>query len=50
VAELLDAWPAWRQSSGKPISPHELNDYRGLIERKLKPGIGKLRLAQRVIG
>jgi integrase len=46
VAELLDAWLAWRQASGKPISPHTLNDYRGLIERKLKPGLGKLRLAQ----
>jgi integrase len=34
------------QASGKPISPHTVNDYRGLIERKLKPGLGKLRLAQ----
>jgi len=46
VAELLDAWLAWRQTGGRPISPHTVNDYRGLIERKLKPGLGKLRLAQ----
>jgi integrase len=46
VAALLDAWLAWRQASGKPISPHTVNDYRGLIERKLKPGLGKLRLSQ----
>jgi integrase len=46
VAELLDGWLAWRQTNGKPISPHTVNDYRGLIERKLKPGLGKLRLAQ----
>ena len=46
VAELLDAWLAWRQASGRPISPQTVNDYRGLIERKLKPSLGKLRLAQ----
>jgi integrase len=46
VAELLDVWLSWRETSGRPISPHTLNDYRGLIERKLKPGLGKLRLAQ----
>lgn len=46
VDELLDTWLAWRQTSGKPISPHTLNDYRRRIERKLKPGTGKLRLSQ----
>jgi hypothetical protein len=46
VAELLDAWLAWRQAGGKPISPQTVNDYRGLVERKLKPGLGMLRLAQ----
>ena len=46
VAELLDAWLAWRQASGKPTSPRTVNDYRSLIERKLKPGLGKLRLTQ----
>ena len=46
MAELLDAWLTWRQTAGKSISPLTVNDYRGLIERKLKPGLGKLRLAQ----
>jgi hypothetical protein len=42
VAELLDAWLAWRQTGGRPIFPQTVNDYRGLIERKLNPGLGKL--------
>ncbi len=46
MSELLDTWLAWRATNGRPISPHTLNDYRGLIERKLKPGLGKLRVAQ----
>jgi integrase len=46
MSELLDTWLAWRETNGRPISPHTLNDYRGLVERKLKPGLGKLRVAQ----
>jgi integrase len=46
MSELLDIWLAWRATNGRPISPHTLNDYRGLVERKLKPGLGKLRVAQ----
>jgi hypothetical protein len=38
--------PASDSLSDAPISPQTVNDYRGLIERKLKAGLGKLRLAQ----
>lgn len=32
--------------SGKPLSPATLNDYRTIVETKLKPALGKLRLPQ----
>src|SRR4030095_10682786 len=42
MAELLDQWIAWRAGNGKDISPRTLNDYRNLIENKIKPGLGTL--------
>jgi hypothetical protein len=44
VGELLDVYLAWRETSGKPLSPATLNDYRTIVETKLKPALGKLRL------
>jgi integrase len=46
VGELLDVYLAWRETSGKPLSPATLNDYRTIVETKLKPALGKLRLPQ----
>jgi integrase len=46
VGELLDVYLAWREASGKPLSPDTLNDYRTIVEIKLKPALGKLRLPQ----
>lgn len=46
VGELLDVYLAWREMSGKPLSPATLNDYRTIVETKLKPALGKLRLPQ----
>jgi hypothetical protein len=46
VAELLDVYLAWRDTSGRPLSPATLNDYRTIVEAKLKPALGKLRLSQ----
>jgi hypothetical protein len=39
VAELLDVYLAWRETSGKPLSPATLNDYRTIVEAKLKPAL-----------
>jgi hypothetical protein len=32
VGELLDAYLAWRETSGKPLSPATLHDYRTIVE------------------
>lgn len=37
--ELLDAWLRWRERNGKPISPRTLNDYRALVEDRIKPAL-----------
>jgi integrase len=42
--ELLDAWLTWRADNDKPISPRTVNDYRSLIETKIKPALGSRRL------
>lgn len=42
MGELLDQWIAWRAGNGKDISPRTLNDYRNLVENKIKPGLGTL--------
>ncbi|HKE99038.1 MAG TPA: tyrosine-type recombinase/integrase, partial [Actinomycetes bacterium] len=42
MAELLDQWIAWRAENGKDLSPKTLNDYRRLIQTKIKPGLGGL--------
>jgi hypothetical protein len=44
VGELLDVYLAWRETSGKPLSPAILNDYRTIVETKRKPALGKMRL------
>ena len=41
VGELLDVYLAWREMSGKPLSPATLNDYRTIVETKLKPALGR---------
>jgi hypothetical protein len=46
VGELLDVYLPWRETSGKLLSPATLNDYRTIVETKLKPALGKLRLPQ----
>ena len=43
VAELLDVYLARRETSGKPLSPATLDDYRTIVETKLKPALVKLR-------
>jgi integrase len=42
ISELLDQWIEWRAGNGKDISPKTLNDYRSLIETKIKPGLGSI--------
>ena len=42
MGELLDQWIEWRATNGKDISPKTLNDYRSLIETKIKPAIGTM--------
>ncbi len=44
--ELLARWIEWRADNGKPISPRTVNDYRALIETKIKPALGSRRLAK----
>jgi integrase len=46
LGELVDLWLRRRADSGKPISPHTLDDYRGLIAGKIKPALGRTRLRQ----
>jgi integrase len=46
MAELLDVWLEWRTTNGKPLSPATRNDYQSLVETKLKPALGRLRLPQ----
>ena len=36
----------WRTDNGKPISPRTVNDYRSLIEAKIKPALGSRHLAK----
>jgi Phage integrase, N-terminal SAM-like domain len=45
-AELLDKWIEWRADNDKPISPRTVNDYRSLIEAKIKPALGSRRIAK----
>ena len=40
VGELLDVYLAWPETRGKPLYPATLNDYRTIIETKLKPALG----------
>jgi integrase len=40
MGELLDQWIEWRAGNGRDISPKTVNDYRRLIETKIKPGLG----------
>jgi integrase len=42
MAELVDQWLDWRQGNGKDISPKTVNDYRSLIEKRIKPAMGRL--------
>jgi integrase len=44
LGELVEVWLQRRATSGKPISPHTLDDYRGLIAGKIKPALGRTRL------
>jgi hypothetical protein len=44
VGELLDVYLGWPETSGKPLSFATLNDYRTIVETKLKSAVGKLRL------
>ncbi len=46
VGDLLDTYLTWRATNGKPLSPATLNDYRSMIETKLRPALGRLRLTQ----
>jgi integrase len=46
MAELLDVWFEWRTTNGKPLSPATRNDYESLVNTKLKPALGNLRLPQ----
>jgi integrase len=46
VSELLDVYLTWRATNGKPLSPATLNDYRSMVETKLRPALGRLRLTQ----
>jgi integrase len=46
VGELLDLYLTWRATNGTPLSPATLNDYRSMIETKLRPALGRLRLTQ----
>jgi integrase len=46
MADLLDVWFAWRTTNGKPLSPATRNDYESLVNTKLKPALGNLRLPQ----
>jgi integrase len=39
--ELLDVWLPWRERNGKPISPRTVNDYRNLINDRIKPALGR---------
>jgi integrase len=42
LGQLLDEWLEWRESNGRPISPSTLHNYRLTVERKIKPGLGKV--------
>jgi integrase len=42
MAELVDQWLDWRAGNGKDISPKTVNDYRSLIEKRIKPAMGRL--------
>jgi integrase len=46
LGEMVDLWIEWRATNGKPISPHTLDDYRGLIATKIKPALGTKRLVK----
>jgi integrase len=46
LGDLLDVWWEWRQANGRPLSPTTANDYESLMVTKIKPALGKLRLAQ----
>jgi integrase len=43
VAELLEAWYAWRPGVRR-IAPSTLANYRRLIDQRINPGLGKLPL------
>jgi len=44
LGELVDLWIERRAASDKPISPDTVEDYRGLITKKIKPALGSKRL------
>jgi hypothetical protein len=44
LGELVDLWIERRAASDKPISPDTVEDYRGLIAKKIKPALGSKRL------
>jgi integrase len=46
VGELLDVYLTWRATNGTPLSPATLNDYRSMVETKLRPALGRLRQTQ----
>jgi integrase len=45
VAELLDAWSEWRPRKGE-IAERTMLGYRSLIENKINPALGDLRLSR----
>ena len=45
VAELLDAWSEWRPRKGE-IAERTMLGYRSLIEHKIIPALGELRLSR----
>lgn len=49
VAELLDAWSEWRPRKGE-IAERTMLGYRSLIEHKIIPAIGELRLSSCACG
>jgi hypothetical protein len=45
VAELLDAWREWRPRKGE-IAERTMLGYASLIEHKIIPALGELRLSR----
>jgi hypothetical protein len=45
VAELQDAWSEWRPRKGE-IAERTMLGYRSLIEHKIIPALGQLRLSR----